>query len=332
MKISEPLKYVESMRNIGYLTGFVRHINKIKQETWHKRQLPDDFNGYLLQQTGNIEQAIPIHLPEGVPMPADKSPITAAVHVFGYTDPSTGAQTVRVKGLDSSRPSLRAMPPSMVWSLDSNSKYMDDDFNPFGKGSKLAEEIDKELEKNDDQYTEAEAALQRMLAESKGRLDTRHGDNSNVVFVAGFLDSFKKHMPNEHRTQSFWKVHLRQHERKDRCLPVRIYTKDMKGIGSQLKVGLPGNFTGQIRVKVTPNDDKDGLLEGNVFIHTKDIYAANRVTDIKKVPDWYSKIREEHMQLRQRQKELMEQQRKDAAQTDPNEKESLMNKLTGKAV
>ena len=304
MIIPKIAKYVESMRNIGYLTGFVRHLDKIPSETWHKRQLKD-FHGFLLQQTANLEQAIPIWMPDGVPMPADKSPVTVAVHVFGYKDATTGEQSIKVKSLDIARPSIRAMPPSMVWKLDSNAKFADDDFNPFGKGGDLKPEYADAVDKSDNDFSDAEKAIQQMLEASRGRLDTRLGQNANVIMVAGFLDSFTKFLPDEFRTQSFWDLRIRQHEERDRALPVRVYTRDIKGLGSKLRRGLPTSVTGQIRVKVTPNDEKDGIPEGVVYIRTDDIYGADRINDILKVPEWYVKMREEHERERQAQKEAL---------------------------
>lgn len=328
MKITPNLQYVEHMRNIGYLTGFVRHLGKLKNETWHSRQIPG-FNGYLLQQTSNIEQAIPIHVPEGVPMPADKSPITVAVHVSGHTDSVTSEQSLKVKSIDHSRPSIRAMPASMAWSLSSNQKYANDDFNPFGKGSSLSTKIESSADDNDGEFTDSEAALQRMLVESKGKLDTRLGQNSNVVFTAGILNSFQKFMPDEHKTNSFWDLRLRQHESVDKCSPIRVYTRDMKGMGSRLKRGLPIAISGQIRVKVIPNDDKDGLLEGVVYIRTDDVNAANRVTDIKKVPSWFSKMREEREEMRERQKAAHQKAQQQAKEQNKSEAGSLLDKIQG---
>jgi len=327
MKIAPNLQYVEQMRNIGYLTGFVRHLNKIECDTWHKRQL-ENFNGYLLQQNGNIEQAIPIHVPEGVPLPADKSPLTVAVHVFGYTDPVTGEQNLKVKSIDSARPSVRAMPVSMAWSLNSNKKHANDDFNPFGKGSKLSSVLEEAVDENNGEFTDSEAALQKMLEASNGKLDTRLGQNANVIMIAGFLDSFRKQMPNEHKTNSFWSVHLRQHEPRDRVSAVRIYTKDMKGIGSCLKRGMPAAFTGQIRVKVTPNDNKDGLLEGLVYIRTDDIKAPDRVKDIRTVPSWYGLMKEEQEKMRALQKEALQKAKEKTTQTPADEASNIMSQLT----
>lgn len=331
MKITRALQYVEQQRNVGYLTGFVRQLDKINKETWHSRQLPG-FHGFLLQQTGNLEQAIPIHVPEGVALPADKSPVTVAVHVFGHTDPVTGKQTLRVKSLDISRPSIRAMPPSMVWSLDSNKKFGDDDFNPFGKGGTLKEALTENTDNNEEEFSETEKAIQEMLQASKGRLDTRLGQNSNVMMVAGFIDSYKDFLPDEHRLSSFWDLRLRQHEKRERCVPIRVYTKDMKGLGSKLRRGLPISITSQIRVKVAPNDEKDGLPEGIVYLRTDDVQAADRVRDILAIPSWYSKLREEQEEMKRKQREALQKASALLENTKSEsdlERERLMGQLKG---
>lgn len=315
MKIPKALKYVEQMRNIGYLTGYVRHINKLDKETWHCRQITDS-NVFLLQQTKNIEQAIPIYLPEGVPLPADKSPVTIAIHAFGFTDPITGEQTIRIKSLNIARPSIRAMPPSMVWNLNANKKFGDDDFNPFGKGGVLKDDIKAETEGTDSEFSESEQAIQDILETSKGRVDTRLGQNANVMMIAGFLDSFKKFLPSEHRVNTFWDLSLRQHEQAQKNVPVRVYTPDMKGLGSKLKRGLPVAITSQVRVKVTPNDDKDGQPEGVVYLRTDDVQAANRVQDILAVPAWYTIMVNEQKELRKKQTaSMMERAAKQAEST-----------------
>lgn len=329
MKIPKALKYVEQMRNIGYLTGFVRHVNKLGKETWHSRQIKNE-NYFLLQQTSNLEQSIPIYLPEGVPLPANKSPVTVAIHAFGHTDPVTGEQTVRIRSLNIARPSIRAMPASMVWNLNANRKFGDDDFNPFGKGGVLREEIKAgvESESEDSDYSDSERAIQDMLESSNGRLDTRLGKNANVMMVAGFLDSFRKFLPDEHRVNTYWDLSLRQHEQSDRNMPVRVYTPDMKGLGSQLKRGMPVAITSQVRVKVTPNDDKDGLPEGTVYLRTDDVQAANRVQDILAVPLWYTTMRNEQEELRKKQRESMMQRSEVAASDNLDEqRKAMMAKL-----
>jgi hypothetical protein len=304
MRIEQARKYVEHQRNIGYLTGFVRHLDKLKNETWYQRQLPQNFYGFLLQQTNNVEQAIPIALPEGVPLPADRSPLTVAAHVFGYKDGAAGTQTVRVKSLDFARPSIRAMPPSLVWQLDSNSKFADDDFNPFGKGGSLSPEVADQV--TDEQETsDAENAISEMLAATNGRLDSRLGKNANVVMVSGFLSSFTKYMPDEHRTNSFWELHIKQHAEDEKAIPVRVYTRDMKGLGSKLKVGLPLSFTGEVRVKVTPASSEGGQPTGQVYLRTDDVYAANRLTDILRVPAWYVEMMRAHREARAAQHKRM---------------------------
>lgn len=332
MKIPKALKYVEQMRNIGYLTGFVRHMNKLNKETWHSRQIKDS-NVFLLQQTGNIEQAIPIYLPEGVPLPADKSPVTIAIHAFGFTDPVTGEQTIRIKSLNIARPSIRAMPPSMVWNLDANKKFGNDDFNPFGKGGVLKDDIKAEAEDGDSEFGESEKAIQEMLEASKGRLDTRLGQNANVMMIAGFLDSFKKFLPSEHRVNTFWDLNLRQHEQADRSVPVRVYTPDMKGLGSKLKRGMPVAITSQVRVKVTPNDDKEGQPEGVVYLRTDDVQGANRIQDILAIPSWYTTMRDEQEELRKKQRASMMERSAKQAEATPEaggvdeQRKAMMDKI-----
>lgn len=306
MRIPRIAQYVNQMRNLGYVTGFARHINKIKKDTWHKHVLPDGWHGVLVQQNNNLEQALPIQIPMDVPLPADKEPVTIAVHAFGNIDPRINEPTLTLESIDIARPSVRAMPTSLIWSVSANDKFADDDFNPFGRDGALIKEIKEKLDQ--DEFNNTELILQTMLMANKGRLDTRFGGNTNVMIVAGFLEAASAFNPTADSFQQnpYWSLLIRQHKNKKACLPVRLYTPNTRSFKDKLRRAAPYMVVGQLRVKVFPNED--GTVKGAiVYIRTDDIHGATRTRDILDVPDWYSDLRIEiQREIEERKRSLLE--------------------------
>lgn len=318
MRIPRSAHYVNHMRNIGYLTGFARHLDKIKKDTWHRKIYGRDWHGVLIQQNNNIEQAIPVHIPSGVPLPADRMPVTVAVHAFGSLNPATGEPTLHLESIDIARPSVRAMPTSMVWTVASNQRFADDDFNPFGEDGQLLKELRNHVE--GEEYNEVEEVMQAMLLANRGRLDTRFGANANVMLIAGFLESAAVFIPgpDDYQTNAYWNLLIRQHEDPKRCLPVRLYTQFTKSFKSKLMRCAPYFVAGQIRVKVVP-DDEGNVRAGHLYIRTDDIHPANRVYDILSVPDWYAQLRLAMQKEMEERRRAMEAAAKAAVATDSPE-------------
>ncbi len=295
MRIPRIAHFVNEMTNIGYLSGFVRRLDRIEEDVWHKKQLGPEFHGFLLQQNDNLQQAIPIHVPKGVPLPPEFMGITVAVHLFGETDPVTGQQTIRVYSLDMARPSTRAMPVYTVWVNKSNRKYADKSFLPFDQDGRLTEEAKANTEGED--FKGFEAVMQTILELSRGRRELRYGYNSNVVEIAGFVHSVRSVTPGPDNfiQNPHYEILLRQHADKSKCLPVRLYTNNMRSFKNKIIRLAPYVVTGKVMVKVTPGED-GGVKHAHLYVRTEDISAAAPGRDILSVPEWYH---EERMLLKQ---------------------------------
>lgn len=307
MAILRANKYVMHMLNIGYLTGFARRLDAIKKETWHKKQLPKGWHGILVQQTNNIDLAIPVNVPATVSLPMDKTPVTVAFHAFGRYDAQLEEQTMVLESLDIERPSIRAMPTSMIWSLDVNAKHDDDDFRPFGTDGRLLHGADNVRE--DENYTETELVLQTMMQANKGKMETRYGLNTGVTMIAGFLEAFQTFVPSVDSLQkrSYIQMLLRQHKDPQASLPVRLYTHIPKSFQGKLRRYGPYLILGQTQVKIKQGENGE-VLGGHLYIRTNDIHGADRVNHILYVPDWYSEVRAEMQKEAEERRKRMEEE------------------------
>ncbi|GIK44969.1 MAG: hypothetical protein BroJett012_08720 [Betaproteobacteria bacterium] len=293
-------RYVNSMLNICYLTGFVREPNE---------------SGFMLQQNNNRAQAIPISVSRGTRLPKDKTPVTVLCHLYGTAN-ADGEQNLFLKAIDIQKPSVRSMPALTTWIRGAKGANQDE-FRPFqGGGTRIAEadtNISENSENNPEKaengaealpegFSEPEQILRDILEATRGRLDTRLGDNSNVALMAGFIDSMAYVSGNEHQKDGYGALLVRQHADPSRCIPVRLYNKSAHAIMRQVAPGMPISIAGQVRMKVLPNDD--GTIRAmNLHIRVSDLYRADRNKDILEIPDWWGEIRDRLIEERQNRKQ-----------------------------
>ena len=272
-------KYINHMLNICYLTGFVRE--------------PEQGKGFLLQQNNNFAQALPITVGPGDRIPKDKTPVTLLCHLYGTTD-EEGDQQLVIKVIDIQKPSVRSMPALATWARGTSKTEQQTDFRPFAPSGAVVSEDPAAIEAGTN-FTDSEQILRDILEATRGRLDSRLGDNANVVLLAGFINSMAYINPNEHQRSGYGAVQLRQHADIKKNLPIVLKNDRAPGaeraIMKQVGIGFPVSMVGQVRYKIIPNEDgtvKKRLL----FVRVPDLYRADREKDIREVPEWWASMRD----------------------------------------
>lgn len=272
-------RYVNGMLNVSYLTGFVRN-----PQEW----------GFYLQQTNNIDSMIPVRVKANMRVPADKTPVTVLAHIFGERN-AQGVPNVVARAYDIQKPSVRSMPALTAWVRGGGKESDAEDFRPFVTGAgikpKLTDEAAQHVESGES-FTDDEQIMRDIIEATRGRLDTRLGDNANVVQIAGFVDSMMWVEPNEFQSNGYGAIMLRQHEDTDKNIPVRLYSPAAKTIMKNVTVGLPISVAGQIRMKVIPDDKNPGEKIANMHVRIADVYRVERDKDIKETPDWWASMRD----------------------------------------
>lgn len=282
MAVDQRYRYVNGMRNIAWLVGFLR-----------KR---DD--QYFIQQNNNVEQMLPITVPSGFTLPSEFTPVEAACHIYG--ERQDDEQRCILKVFEVTRPSIRSMPPLSTWLRGKGSH---DDFRPFMSNGEIQRELVEKVEQSEG-ATDHEKALAEWFRFSGNRLDSRLGENANKVFLAGFVGATRFVNPNEHQNHGYGEIYLHQHREPERAVPIRLYNQAALNILKSLRKGHPVAFQGQIRMKVLP-DDQGGVRSRNLHVRVDEVFATDPKKDfISDPPAWWSELfREGRNESRQRASE-----------------------------
>lgn len=268
MAVDHRYRYVNGMRNIAWLVGFLR-----------KRD-----GQYFVQQNNNVEQMIPIAVPQGFVLPSEFTPIEAACHVYGEREDDE--QRCALKVIEVSRPSVRSMPPLSTWV---RGKGANDEFRPFMSGGEIRRELVDKIDQNEN-ATEHEKALAEWFRSSGSRLDSRLGENANKVFLAGFVGATRFVEPNEHQAHGYGEIYLHQHREPERAIPVRLYNPATLSILKGLRKGHPVAFQGQIRMKILP-DDEGNVRHRNLHVRVEEVFATDPSKDfISDPPAWWADL------------------------------------------
>lgn len=275
--------YVAGMLNVAYLVGFARNIES-------KR------TGFLLQQTNNLNHALPITLAPNTKLPhnlMEGEPVKVIAHVYGKRLES-GERTCVIDAISFERPTILEIPPSMAWSQFLPEGAPQDAFNPFREGI-VAEPSEGDLES----VNEVE------------RERVRLGKNANLMYCAGFVDNYMFGVDKEGKIQRDCLIMLlRQHAEHDKCIPIRHYGKYAapykRAMAEERKsvaqVGFPLLVEGQLRVRVKPLEDaKDGVItpvEKTIYVHCPHPQVATR-KEIVLRPQWMTELFERAIKAKQ---------------------------------
>lgn len=267
MAVDHRYRYVNGMRNIAWLVGFLR-----------KRD-----GRYFIQQNNNVEQMLPIEIPANFTLPAEFTPVEAACHIYGGREDDE--QHCVLRAFEITRPSIRSMPPLSTWV---RGKGAHDEFRPFMSGGEIQKELVEKVEQNE-AATEQEKALAEMFRASN-RLDSRLGENANKVFLAGFVGATRFVAPNEHQSHGYGEIYLHQYREPERAIPVRLYNPAVMSIMKSLRKGHPVAFQGQVRMKILP-DDEGNVRSRNLHVRVDEVFATDPKKDfISDPPAWWGEL------------------------------------------
>jgi hypothetical protein len=288
MAISPKYRYVNGMRNIAWIVGYLRKKG----------------DQYFVQQNNNEEQMVPIVVPQNFILPSERSPIEAACHVFG--ERKDDEQQCYLKVFEVNRPSIRSMPVLSTWvrgskkSGDTPAGTIDDEFRPFLSKGEIKKEFLEKIDSDPDQVSESD----KLLAEwfRSNRMDSRLGENANKVFLAGFLGATRFVPPNEHQKHGYGEIYLHQYREPERAIPIRLYNNAVHGILKGLQKGRPVAFAGQMRMKILP-DDAGNVRHRSLHVRVEDIFVVDSEKDFMGDPPlwWGDLFREGRKELHSRQ-------------------------------
>lgn len=261
--------YVNGMRNVAWLVGYFRKFG----------------DGYYIQQNNNEAQSLPLDISKDINVPADKTPVEVVCHIYG--DRRDDTQQCRLRVIEINRPSIRSMPAFATW-LRGSGKGDNNEFKPFMKAGEIKAEFSSKLSSED--ATEQEKALAEWFQSSRNRLDSRLGEGSNKVFLAGFVGEKRFVPPNEFQTQGYGEIYLHQYQEPERAIPIRLHTPAVMQLLRDIRKGHPVAFQGQMRLKIRP-DDEGNIRERNTHVRVDTIYAVDPRKDfISGPPDWWTTL------------------------------------------
>ena len=275
-RVAAAHKYVNAMLNVTYITGFVRK---------------PEGRSFLIQQkseSADLAHAIHVQVGDGIAVPREFTPITVTCHVYG-TKSSDGMRNAELRVIDMRTPSTRSMPLWLAWNASMPEGIKLDGFNPFRAGT-IQPEYAGQDEVPDD-------PLRLVLEATRGRLDTRLGDNANVAMLAGVMEGAAYIKPTEHQ-QGYIAALIRQHKNPDQSIPVRLYSNKPQSHLSSICIGAPVKVVGQIRVKLIHGEpEKEGdppaILGRQLYIRCGEFSVVQRGNeehpgDIRfPLPEWW---------------------------------------------
>ena len=275
-RIAAAHKYVNAMLNVAYVTGFVRR---------------PEGRSFLIQQkseSADLVHGIPLLVGDGIAVPREFTPITATCHVYGAKSPD-GLRNAELRVIDMRTPSTRSMPLWLAWNASMPEGIKLDGFNPFRAGAIQPEYAGQEGAPDD--------PLRLVLEATRGRLDTRLGDNANVAMLAGVVEGAAYIKPTEHQ-QGYIAALIRQHKNPEQNIPVRLYSNKPQSHLSSICIGAPVKVVGQIRVKLIHGvPEKEGeapvILGRQLYIRCGEFSVVQRGTeehpgDIRfPLPEWW---------------------------------------------
>lgn len=293
--------YVNGMRNVAWLVGYFRKFG----------------DGYYIQQNNNEAQSLPLDISKNINAPDDKTPVEVMCHIYG--ERSNDAQQCRLRVIKIERPTVRSMPAFATW-LRGQGKGENNEFKPFMKAGEIKAEFSDKLSSED--ATEQEKVLAEWFQSSRNRLDSRLGEGSNKVFLAGFVGEKRFVPPNEFQTQGYGEIYLHQYQEPDRAIPIRLHTPAVMQLLKEIRKGRPVAFKGQMRMKITP-DDEGNIRERNMHVRVATIYDIDPREDFisGSMPDWWTELFHEGRRETQQQSKPQGQGQGVAATAAENSKE-----------
>lgn len=270
-------KFVNEMLNVAYLTGWVRKPTKA---------------GFYLQQTNNLAHAVFIKVDSNTRIPKETTPVTVVCHTFGRKR-EDGKSVVELIAIDIKKPSSRSMPIELVWKSSLPPGADIDSFEPFKLDGSFKGMIAEQI---DDSESSEIADILRVLEATKGRLNTKLGENANVVMLAGLVEGAAIVPATHHggkEQRAYISVLLRQHRDASMAIPIRLHESPemLQGILKTIPIGCPISMVGSAQVKVIPNDKNEKeIADSFLYIRTRTLSGATKGVEIRQDPDWWGEM------------------------------------------
>lgn len=324
--IPKAYKYIGSMLNVAYLTGFVREVDKVART-------------FKLQQTSNTEHSLTIHVPKDARIPSNQEPVTVKAHIYGNivnapVDPALATQDpqaekqpakqireAEIRAFEIVQPNKLSMPTHVAWFglgagkgkttiLPKGMKRDTTGFNPFSEDAELTQEVAQKLDDGakDGAIAEMEQVIRDIIDATEGRIDSKLGKNSNVVFVAGMIQDIVIVPKNQYRKHEYISMLVRQHKDPDQCIPVRIEPDSSLPLSEfvkDAKKGFPVKVVGQMRVKIIQNEAGD-VIGHTCYLRCHQLLTPFLLKDIKFFPPWWKEFAETLQAGKQARRERLE--------------------------
>jgi len=256
--------YVGGLLNAAYLTGFVRNPHE---------------NGFLLQQTNNINHAIPIVVEGKHRKFREKEPVTVVCHAFGMLSEHRD-RSMQLKAIKVEVPTLLTMPTEVVWNSRLPAGMKEEDFKPFG--AKWQDTIKGQSNNSD--------VVNEIIEATGGRSDGTLGSSSNSIRIAGFIEGYAMARDSQGNVvDDCLTLLIRQHKDVDRSIPVRLYGRYARTYFSHVSIGRPVRVDGQIRVNYKMQEN--GEPRTYLYVHTSQLRGADQEVSIRFQPDWVSDMK-----------------------------------------
>ncbi len=273
--------YVGGMLNVAYLTGFVRNPHA---------------NGFMLQQTNNINHAIPITVEGKHRKFREKEPVTVICHAYGLLNENRD-RSMELKAIKVEVPTLLTMPGEISWNSKLPESMKDEEFKPFG--NQWQGKIKSSLAENETDH------VNEIFEATGGRFDNTLGASSNSFRCAGFIEGYAMARDsNGAVVDDCLTLLIRQHKDPERSIPVRLYGRYAKTYINHLSIGQPVRVDGQVRVNAKMQED--GSLKLFTFVHTSQLRGSDQEVGIRYIPEWYADMKMRiisEMQARSKTKE-----------------------------
>lgn len=258
--------YTNNMLNVVYLTGWVRN---------------PDANGFLLQQTNNIQHAIPVSLgnKSKIKKVTEFQKIKIIAHLIGERD-SNNTRTIRLEPIHSESPTMLEMPMEDLF-FTRSARAGEDSFMPFDKSFK--EKLAKDQLVVDNFKNEV---LYQEIVNSGVRAEYSLSFNCNQAQVAGYLSGFALRKGNEFEKDCLL-LSIRQHRDDNLSIPVRLYGSRVLTYAKMLRTGMRIQVSGSL-ARQYKETEVGGVkqIANYVYIKASDVSSPDMEKGIKREPDW----------------------------------------------
>ena len=274
----EVYKFRAGAINVAWIVGMLRNLDRRTGTGW-------------IQQTNNLNQAIPFSMREGETIPTkfqEGQTVKVVGRFIGFVE--NGQQTAHIEALGFQEPTIMDMPTRQHFDAPIQPGTPDDGVRP-------------------EQYGQIPAG------EANGF--TARNPNANRVHYAGFVSAYRfDPSKNPGVTNDVLTIHLRQSPNPEDIVQVRIQNKLAKVFHSRLQVGVGIFIEGEARMYIkdlskTPDETTGIKPTAKVLtLHARNISPAQPVVHIRNTPEWKNEMVAAHQRRREERRREMDERAK----------------------